>query len=78
MKEHCFRKVNSVGVGLTIRIADECQLCKSIDNDVIFDANVGLTGRWAYICQPCFEATGSRIGTGLGSEWHKDEGKAFL
>ncbi len=49
----------------------ECQLCKhddGIDGVVaMYDAMVkGAGGRWAYMCQKCFNEYGVRLGVGFG------------
>jgi hypothetical protein len=54
-----------------------CQLCNGgFDNDVMYDANIG--GRWGNVCCWCFDASGARLGIGLGQKYKLTDGKWLL
>lgn len=48
-----------------------CDVCRSEDNAVIYDASLCFCGHrvWAMACQECFDAHHGRLGTGLGQKY---------
>lgn len=48
-----------------------CDVCRSGDNAVIYDASLHIGNRriWAMACQACFEDHHGRLGTGLGQKY---------
>ena len=48
-----------------------CQVChkRTEDDPYFYDAKTILQGRWATLCQTCFDNIGIGLGTGLGQKY---------
>jgi transposase-like protein len=57
--------------GQPITHTGTCDICRSTDNPVIYDASVH--GRWGWLCHLCFTTFGGQLGVGLGQQYTKQE-----
>ena len=52
-------------------MASECQLCSEPTIEEGYDARTN-TGRWGWLCRPCFERVGTGLGLGKGQHYRVD------
>ena len=59
----------------TGRAPSKCDICKAELSTEFFDFKVPSVGQWANGCPACFKRQGGRLGTGLGQQYAKQDGK---
>ncbi len=51
---------------IKVGVLPKCNIC--MKHEAKYDGKTLLTGRWAYMCQECFDIYGIGLGLGLGQE----------
>lgn len=52
-----------------------CDVCGYLCSGRIYDARIKNTSIWAWLCEACFFEKAKGLGTGLGQQYDKIDGK---